>query len=202
MKIPRGMIRAVAGGLGVAIVFEHSRNSNMRTSSSGRSFLISGVARIVVRQHCTFLIDSACHTIGRQPYSTKCSARDSFLLAIFTGGEGYPNSHYEFQYDSRNGVKPWQFNPTKWIIWTLSKLGIARDSRRVPADRVRAAERQRRTGEREQLPAQKAPGIVASRPLVQTAPGEIPPRPGPPRATFSLVRNPGFQLPLFSRARR
>lgn len=110
------------------------------------AFLIAGVARIVVLQHCTFLINSACHTIGRQPYSTKCSARDSFLLAIFTGGEGYHNYHHEFQYDYRNGVKPWQFDPTKWIIWTLSKLGLARSLRRVPAEKIQLAEQQ--TGER------------------------------------------------------
>lgn len=105
------------------------------------AFLIAGVARIVVLQHCTFLINSACHTLGRQPYSTKCSARDSFLLAIFTGGEGYHNYHHEFQYDYRNGVKPWQFDPTKWIIWTLSKFGLVCGLRRVPAAKVRAAER-------------------------------------------------------------
>jgi stearoyl-CoA desaturase (delta-9 desaturase) len=105
------------------------------------AFLIAGVARIVVLQHCTFLINSACHTIGRQPYSTKCSARDSFLLAIFTGGEGYHNYHHEFQYDYRNGVKPWQFDPTKWIIWTLSKLRLVRGLRRVAPEKVRSAER-------------------------------------------------------------
>jgi stearoyl-CoA desaturase (Delta-9 desaturase) len=60
-------------------------------------FLIGGVAKIVVLQHCTFLINSACHTIGRQPYSTRCSARDSLLLALFTFGEGYHNYHHEFQ---------------------------------------------------------------------------------------------------------
>lgn len=105
------------------------------------AFLIAGVARIVVLQHCTFLINSACHTIGRQPYSTKCSARDSLLLAWFTFGEGYHNYHHEFQYDYRNGVKPWQMDPTKWIIWTLSKLGLIQDLRRVPASRIEAAER-------------------------------------------------------------
>ena len=106
------------------------------------AFLIAGVARIVVLQHCTFLINSACHTIGRQPYSTKCSARDSFFLALFTGGEGYHNYHHEFQYDYRNGVKPWQFDPTKWIIWTMSKFGLVRALRRVPAEKVRLAELQ------------------------------------------------------------
>jgi stearoyl-CoA desaturase (delta-9 desaturase) len=104
--------------------------------------LIGGVARIVALQHCTFLINSACHTIGRQPYSTKCSARDSLWLALFTFGEGYHNYHHEFQHDYRNGVKPWQFDPTKWIIWTLSKLQFVKNLRRVPADKIRLAERE------------------------------------------------------------
>ncbi len=105
------------------------------------AFLIAGVARIVVLQHCTFLINSACHTMGRQPYSTKCSARDSLLLACFTFGEGYHNYHHEFQHDYRNGVKPWQFDPTKWIIWSLAKLKLVGNLRRVSADTIDAAER-------------------------------------------------------------
>jgi stearoyl-CoA desaturase (Delta-9 desaturase) len=108
------------------------------------AFLIGGVARIVFLQHCTFLINSACHTIGRQPYSTKCSARDSFFLALFTFGEGYHNYHHEFQHDYRNGVKPWQFDPTKWIIWTLSKLRLVRSLRRVPAEKIESAEQETR----------------------------------------------------------
>ncbi len=106
------------------------------------AFLIAGVARIVVLQHCTFLINSACHTMGRQPYSTRCSARDSMFLAFFTFGEGYHNYHHEFQYDYRNGVKPWQVDPTKWIIWTLSKVGLTANLRRVPDEKILAAERE------------------------------------------------------------
>ncbi len=103
-------------------------------------FLIGGVAKIVVLQHCTFFINSACHTLGRQPYSTKCSARDSLLLALLTFGEGYHNYHHEFQHDYRNGVKPWQWDPTKWIIWTFSKIGLTSDLRRVPPERIQAAQ--------------------------------------------------------------
>jgi stearoyl-CoA desaturase (delta-9 desaturase) len=106
------------------------------------AFLISGVALVVAVQHCTFFINSACHTIGRQPYSKRCSARDSLLLAFFTFGEGYHNYHHEFQHDYRNGVKPWQFDPTKWLIWTFSKLGLVRNLRRAPADQIRAAQRE------------------------------------------------------------
>ena len=104
------------------------------------AFLIAGVARVVLLQHCTFCINSLCHYIGKQTYSRKCSARDSWLTALVTFGEGYHNYHHEFPYDYRNGVKPWQFDSTKWIIWTLSKVGLAHKVRRVPADTILRAE--------------------------------------------------------------
>jgi stearoyl-CoA desaturase (delta-9 desaturase) len=104
------------------------------------SFLIAGIARVVAVQHCTFFINSACHTIGSRPYSSNCSARDSWMMAIFTFGEGYHNYHHEFQHDYRNGVKPWQFDPTKWLIWTLSKFGLAHNLRRVSSEKILLAE--------------------------------------------------------------
>jgi stearoyl-CoA desaturase (delta-9 desaturase) len=103
-------------------------------------FLIPGVARIVVAQHCTFFINSLCHTVGRQPYSSSHSARDSAIMAFLTFGEGYHNYHHEFQHDYRNGVKPWQWDPSKWTIWTLSKLGLVQDLRRVPESKILLAE--------------------------------------------------------------
>ena len=104
------------------------------------SLLLAGVARVVFVQHCTFFINSACHTLGNRPYSSRCSARDSWLLALFTFGEGYHNYHHEFQHDYRNGVKPWQFDPTKWIIWSLNRLGLANNLRRVPTQKILLAE--------------------------------------------------------------
>ena len=109
------------------------------TSALG-SLLLAGVARVVCVQHSTFFINSLCHTIGRRPYSSRCTARDSFLMAIFTFGEGYHNYHHEFQHDYRNGVKPWQFDPTKWAVWLLAQLGLASNLRRVPAEKIQLAE--------------------------------------------------------------
>lgn len=102
-------------------------------------FLLGGVAKVVVVQHCTFFINSACHTVGRQPYSTRCSARDSLLMALLTFGEGYHNFHHEFQHDYRNGVRPWHWDPTKWTIWLLSKMRLAGSLRRVPSEMIEAA---------------------------------------------------------------
>lgn len=113
-------------------------------------FLLAGVARVVAVQHMTFFINSLCHTVGNQPYSNKCSARDSWFMAIFTFGEGYHNYHHEFQHDYRNGVKWWQWDPTKWTIWTLEKISLVKGLRRVPEDKIllaQLADARRRLGE-------------------------------------------------------
>lgn len=116
------------------------------TSALG-GFLIAGVARVVVLQHCTFCINSLCHYIGRQPYSRKSSARDSWITALVTFGEGYHNYHHTFPTDYRNGVKPWQIDPTKWVIWLLSKVGLARNLRRTPEERILKAVEASKSGQ-------------------------------------------------------
>ena len=103
-------------------------------------FLIGGVLKVVCVQHSTFFINSLCHYIGKRPYSSRSSARDSWIMALFTFGEGYHNFHHEFSHDYRNGVKPWQFDPTKWAIWTMSKLRLATQLRRVPCEKIQLAE--------------------------------------------------------------
>jgi len=114
------------------------------------SFVLAGVARTVLVHHSTFCINSLCHWIGERPYSTRCTARDSVLMALFTFGEGYHNYHHEFQYDYRNGVKPWQYDPTKWAIWALNKAGLVWKLRTVPEEiilKAQIAERQHRLTE-------------------------------------------------------
>jgi len=93
--------------------------------------LIAGIGRLVAVHHMTFFINSLCHTWGSQPYSRKCSAKDSWGMALLTFGEGYHNFHHKFQHDYRNGVKPWQFDPTKWLIWVLSKFRLTYGLRKV-----------------------------------------------------------------------
>lgn len=104
------------------------------------AFLLAGVFRVFLVQHCTFFINSLCHTIGKQPYSSRHTARDSAIMALFTFGEGYHNYHHEFQHDYRNGVKPSNFDPTKWTIWALEKVGLVSNLRRVPAEKILLAE--------------------------------------------------------------
>ncbi|MGL5143473.1 MAG: acyl-CoA desaturase, partial [Acinetobacter junii] len=102
--------------------------------------LLGGLIRLFISHHVTFFINSLCHMWGKRPYTDENTARDNFILAILTWGEGYHNYHHIFQYDYRNGVKWWQYDPTKWLIWTSSKLGLAKNLRRIPSFNIQKAE--------------------------------------------------------------
>lgn len=96
------------------------------------ALLVAGFLRLVFQWHATFAVNSVAHWIGSQPYSTTISARDSVWTALITFGEGYHNFHHRFQADYRNGVRWYQFDPTKWFVWALSKVALTRDLKRVP----------------------------------------------------------------------
>lgn len=96
------------------------------------TLILAGLLRLVLSHHFTFFINSLCHMFGTRPYTDTNTARDNPILAIFTWGEGYHNYHHFFQYDYRNGVKWWQYDPSKWIIYGLSKIGLTWDLKRIP----------------------------------------------------------------------
>jgi stearoyl-CoA desaturase (Delta-9 desaturase) len=104
--------------------------------------MLAGLLRLVLSQHVTYLINSIAHIWGRQPYSDASSARDNGLLALLTYGEGYHNYHHTFQWDYRNGIKWWQFDPTKWMIKTLSFFGLTKDLKRCPFAQIEKAKLQ------------------------------------------------------------
>lgn len=97
-------------------------------------FLLAGLARAFFVLNSTFFINSICHIWGDQPHGTSNSSRDSWWISLLTFGEGYHNYHHMYQSDYRNGVRWYNFDPSKWLIWTLSKLGLAYDLRRQSPD--------------------------------------------------------------------
>ncbi len=73
------------------------------------------------------ICNSLAHIIGTQPHTTKNTSRDNPILAVLTFGEGYHNFHHSFPGDYRNGIKPWQYDPTKWLIRLLWLTGLAKN---------------------------------------------------------------------------
>jgi len=93
--------------------------------------LIVGLLRLIINHHVTFFINSLAHFWGTRPYTESNSARDNGFLAFLTYGEGYHNYHHIFQTDYRNGIRWWQWDPTKWMINLCSRLGLASNLTRI-----------------------------------------------------------------------
>lgn len=100
------------------------------------TFLLAGLLRLVVNHHVTFFINSLAHYWGSRPYTEENSARDNGFLAFLTYGEGYHNYHHIFQNDYRNGIRWWQWDPTKWMIGLCARLGLASNLNRVAGFRI------------------------------------------------------------------
>ena len=91
--------------------------------------LLAGLLRLVINHHVTFFINSVAHSWGRRPYTDTNSSRDNPILALVTYGEGYHNFHHLFATDYRNGVRWWQWDPTKWLIRGMSFIGMTSNLR-------------------------------------------------------------------------
>lgn len=90
-------------------------------------FVYAAILRVFVVQQATFCVNSLAHWLGEQPFDDRNSPRDHVITALVTLGEGYHNFHHEFPSDYRNAIEWYQYDPTKWCIWTWKQLGLASD---------------------------------------------------------------------------
>ena len=100
------------------------------------ALLITVCCRLTLVHHSTFSINSVCHMFGKATYDIYASARDHWFVAFVTNGEGYHNFHHRFPTDYRNGVRWYHWDPSKWVISGLARLGLASKIRRVSHFRI------------------------------------------------------------------
>lgn len=98
--------------------------------------IIAGALRVTFSQHTTFFINSVCHIFGKQTYSDRNTARDNWVTALFTFGEGYHNFHHKFPLDYRNAIRFYQFDPTKWLINLFAWVGLAKNRKTVSKQKI------------------------------------------------------------------
>jgi stearoyl-CoA desaturase (delta-9 desaturase) len=101
--------------------------------------LWGGFLRVVVTHQTTFFVNSLAHTLGDRKYDAAVSACDNWLVALLTLGEGYHSFHHKFPADYRNGIRWYQWDPSKWLIRTLELVGLAQRLRKTPDERIEGA---------------------------------------------------------------
>jgi stearoyl-CoA desaturase (delta-9 desaturase) len=87
--------------------------------------------RLTFVYHATFCINSVCHTFGKATYDIHATAKDNWFAAVLTNGEGYHNFHHRFPTDYRNGIRWYHWDPSKWAIAVLARLGWVWDVQKV-----------------------------------------------------------------------
>ena len=122
------------------------------TALAVATYLVAGWSGLVVGfflstvllWHGTYTVNSLTHLIGRRRFETSDDSRNSWLIALWTCGEGWHNNHHHYQSATRNGFYWWEYDPTYYALRLLSIVGIVHDIRKVPP-RVLAEGRARRT---------------------------------------------------------
>ncbi|MCB0378454.1 MAG: fatty acid desaturase [Bdellovibrionales bacterium] len=111
------------------------------------AFIFAGLVRMALVHHYTFFINSLAHIWGRQTYGKANTAKDNAFISLFTYGEGYHNFHHHFQNDYRNGIRWYDYDPTKWLICSASFVGLAGKLKRTPEQEIILARVSQQTSE-------------------------------------------------------
>ena len=76
--------------------------------------------------------------MGKQRYSSNNTSKDSLLLSLVTYYEGYHNVHHKYPGDYRNGIRWYDFNPSKWLVWFFSRIGLTCNLKSTPKPIIEA----------------------------------------------------------------
>jgi stearoyl-CoA desaturase (Delta-9 desaturase) len=98
-------------------------------------FLVS----TVLVWHGSFSVNSLAHVIGRRRFETGDGSRNSWLLALFTSGEGWHNNHHRYQSSANQGFRWWEIDVTYYVLRLLAGLGLVWDLRRPPPEVLESA---------------------------------------------------------------
>jgi stearoyl-CoA desaturase (delta-9 desaturase) len=89
------------------------------------AFFWAGLVRVGLLHHVTWSINSICHMIGDQPFTSRDHSRNVWPLAILSFGESWHNLHHADPTCARHGVQRGQVDISARVIWAFEKLGWA-----------------------------------------------------------------------------
>ncbi len=109
--------------------------------------------RTVIGLHSTWLVNSATHSWGTRRYQTRDLSTNSWWVALLSFGEGWHNNHHAHPTSARHGLAWYEVDFNWYGIWTLQKLGLAKDVFRVKLPEERNSS--------ENLPAEEIAAVAA-----------------------------------------
>ena len=94
--------------------------------TGGWTWVLWGIfLRVTVGLHATWLVNSATHMWGTRRFETRDDSRNSWWVALLTGGEGWHNNHHANPVSARHGLAWYEFDLNYYGIWLLERFGVA-----------------------------------------------------------------------------
>lgn len=129
--------------LGIGLLLVGSLTGGIK---AGIGLVLWGIfLRVVVGLHATWLVNSATHLHGGRRFATRDDSRNSWWVALLTGGEGWHNNHHANPVSARHGLAWYEFDPNYYGIWVLKMLGLAKQVRIAKLTRRSAGQTARTT---------------------------------------------------------
>lgn len=128
-----GLALLIPAGLGYAL-------SGGEVMAALTGLLWGGAVRIFLTHHVTWSINSICHMVGSRPFRTTDRSTNVGVLSLLTMGESWHHNHHAFPTSAFHGLEKRQrwLDPSGWVIWTLERLGLAWDVKRVSVEKMEA----------------------------------------------------------------
>lgn len=94
--------------------------------------LIGGFLRINAVLHAVLAVNSIGHMYGYERFSGEGHrAKNNWLLAILTLGDGWHNNHHQHPRAATTRVAWWEIDLAGVVIWTWEKMGLVWNVRRA-----------------------------------------------------------------------
>lgn len=94
------------------------------------ALLWGGFVRMMVVHHAIWSITSVAHVVGKKRFACDDESRNSYPLALLTGGEGWHNTHHTFPRSAYFSTRWFELDIGGVVLATLELLGIIWDVRR------------------------------------------------------------------------
>lgn len=82
---------------------------------------------MLVIYNFTWAVNSICHmpALGYRRFETTDHSKNNFWVGLGALGEGYHNNHHAKPRCAAHGLKWWELDLTRYVIWCLEKVGLA-----------------------------------------------------------------------------
>ncbi len=94
--------------------------------------LVAGFLRLVLGLHAIATVNSFGHRFGYEHFKEAHSAKNNWLIALYTLGEGYHSNHHVYPNAASTQMAWYEIDLTGYLITAMEKVGLVWNVRRIP----------------------------------------------------------------------